>query len=68
LRFDGLDLSLFVHNAVNYHTPIFLSRDLATTAGNGYVSATGQEVNFDTNYFARGLPPRTYGLTAIYRF
>jgi outer membrane receptor protein involved in Fe transport len=68
LRFSGLDLSLFVHNALNYHTPIFVSRDLATTAGNGYVSATGQEVNFVTNYFARGLVPRTYGLTAIYRF
>jgi len=68
LRFSGLDLSLFVHNALNYHTPIFVSRDLATTAGNGYVSATGQEVNFDTNYFGRGLPPRTYGLTALYRF
>jgi outer membrane receptor protein involved in Fe transport len=68
LRFDALDLSLFVHNALNYHTPLFVSRDLATTAANGYTSATGQEVNFDTNYFARGLPPRTYGLTALYRF
>jgi len=69
LRFSGLDLSLFVHNALNFHTPIFVSRDLATTAINGYASpTTGEEVNFDTNYFARGVPPRTYGLTALYRF
>ena len=68
LRFNGLDLSLFVHNAFNWHTPIFVSRDLATTAGNGYVDPTGQEVNFDTNYFGRGYVPRTYGVTATYRF
>jgi hypothetical protein len=68
LRFSGLDLSLFVHNAFNWHTPIFVSRDLATTALNGYVGPTGQEVNFDTNYFGRGYVPRTLGVTATYRF
>jgi len=68
LRFSGLDLSLFIHNALNWHTPIFVSRDLATTAGNGYVGPTGQEVNFVTNYFGRGYVPRTYGVTALYRF
>jgi iron complex outermembrane recepter protein len=69
LRFGGYDLSLFVHNALNYHAPIFDSRDLATTAGNGYVAApNGPAVDFDTNYFARGLPPRTYGLTVTYKF
>ena len=68
MHFGDVDLSLFVQNALNYHTPIFVSRDLATTALNGYVAADGSEVNFDTNYMARGLPPRTYGMTATYRF
>jgi iron complex outermembrane recepter protein len=68
VRFSGLDLSFFVHNALDYHTQIFASRDLATTALNGYVAADGSPVNFVTNYFARGLPPRTYGATLTYRF
>jgi iron complex outermembrane recepter protein len=70
LRFGGYDLSLFVHNALNYHTPVFTSRDLATTALNGYYTAGpgSPAANFDTNYFARGLPPRTYGLTVAYKF
>ena len=68
VRFSGLDLSLFVHNALDYHTQIFASRDLATTALNGYAAANGSVVNFDNNYFARGLPPRTYGVTMTYRF
>ncbi|MBV8497216.1 MAG: TonB-dependent receptor [Gammaproteobacteria bacterium] len=69
LRFSGIDASLFVHNALNYHSAIFDSRDLATTALNGYVTATGgPAVNFDNNYFGRGLTPRTYGLTVSYKF
>jgi iron complex outermembrane recepter protein len=68
LRFSGLDVSLFVQNALDYHTPIFVSRDLATTALNGYAAANGSVVDFDTNYFGRGLPPRTIGITATYRF
>ena len=68
MRFSGVDLSLFVHNALDYHTQIFASRDLATTALNGYATANGSVLDFTTNYFARGLPPRTYGLTLTYRF
>jgi iron complex outermembrane recepter protein len=69
LRFGGYDLSLFVHNALNYHTPIFTSRDLATTALNGYTTSPGgPAADFDTNYFARGLAPRTYGVTMAYKF
>jgi len=69
LRFSGLDVSLFVHNALDFHSAIFDSRDLATTALNGYVAAPGgPAVNFDNNYFARGLTPRTYGLTMMYKF
>jgi len=58
----GLDLSMFVQNALNYHTPTFVSRDLATAPLNGYPS------NFDTNYFGRGYAPRTIGVTTTYRF
>jgi iron complex outermembrane recepter protein len=68
VRFSGLDLSLFVHNALDFHTPIFTSRDLATTVLNGYAAADGSPVDFVTNYFGRGLAPRTYGVTATYRF
>jgi iron complex outermembrane recepter protein len=68
VRFNGIDLSLFVQNALDFHTPIFTSRDLATTALNGYAAANGSVVDFDNNYFARGLPPRTVGVTATYRF
>ncbi len=63
VRFDGLDLSLFAQNALDYHTPTFVSRDLATTALNGYPGD-----NFDTNYFGRGYAPLTYGVTMTYRY
>jgi iron complex outermembrane recepter protein len=63
VRFDGLDLSLFAQNALDYHTPIFVSRDLYTTPLNGYPGN-----NFDNNYFGRGYAPRTYGVTMTYRY
>lgn len=63
VRFDGMDISLFAQNALNYHTPIFVSRDLATSALNGYPGN-----NFDTNYFGRGYAPLTYGVTLTYRY
>ena len=62
VRFSGLDLSLYAQNALDYHTPYFVSRDLATSAINGY------PYNFDTNYFGRGYAPRTYGVTMTYRY
>ena len=68
VRFGGVDLSLFVHNALGYHAPIFISRDLATTALNGYTAANGSVVDFTTNYFQRGLAPRTYGVAGTYKF
>jgi len=68
VRFSGVDLSLFVQNALDYHTPIFVSRDLGTTIANGYVGPQGQTDNFDTNYFGRGYAPRTIGVTATYRY
>jgi outer membrane receptor protein involved in Fe transport len=63
LRFDGYDVSLFATNLFDYHTPTFVSRDLATTPTNGYPGT-----NYDTNYFGRGYAPRTVGITATYKF
>jgi hypothetical protein len=63
LRVDGYDVSLFATNLFDYHTPTFVSRDLATTALNGYPGT-----NYDTNYFGRGYAPRTVGVTATYKF
>jgi len=63
VRFDGMDLSLFAQNALDYHTPLFVSRDLATSALNGYPGN-----NFDTNYFGHGNAPLTYGVTMTYRY
>ncbi len=62
IRFNGLDLSLFAQNLLDYHTPLFVTRDLGTLPANGYSQ------NFDTNYYARGYTPRTLGLTATYRY
>ena len=63
VRFSGMDLSAFAQNALNYHTPLFVSRDLATTALNGYPGN-----NFVTNYFGHGVAPLTYGVTMTYRY
>jgi iron complex outermembrane recepter protein len=54
LRFSGLDVSLFVQNALDFRAPVYVSRD--------------SPLAFDTNYFARGFAPRTLGLTATYRY
>jgi iron complex outermembrane recepter protein len=70
VRFNGVDLSLYAQNALNYHTPLFVSRDLATSPANGYPgpSSTSPGDNFDTNYFGRGYAPRSYGVTMTYRY
>jgi outer membrane receptor protein involved in Fe transport len=62
LRFNGFDVSLFVQNALDYHTPIYEARDDATSPVNGITP------NFDTNFYGRGFAPRTFGLTTTYRF
>ncbi|MEP6885136.1 MAG: TonB-dependent receptor [Gammaproteobacteria bacterium] len=60
VRLNGVDVSLFANNALNYHTPIFVSRDF---------NAPGYGLpNLDTNYFGRGYAPRTVGVTATYKF
>jgi outer membrane receptor protein involved in Fe transport len=60
MRIRGYDASLFIANATNFHKPLFVSRDFV---GTNYGLA-----NFDTNYFARGMAPRTIGATVTYRF
>jgi outer membrane receptor protein involved in Fe transport len=63
VRLNGFDVSLFANNALDYHTPIFVSRDFATTPLN-YPGLP----NLNTNYFGRGYAPRTVGITGTYRF
>jgi iron complex outermembrane receptor protein len=60
MRLNGVDVSLFANNALNYHTPIFVSRDF-----NAPVYGLP---NLNTNYFGRGYAPRTVGVTGTYRF
>jgi len=60
VRLSGVDVSLFANNALNYHTPIFVSRDFNAPAYG--------LPNLDTNYFGRGYAPRTVGVTATYKF
>jgi len=54
VRFDGYDISAFAQNAFNFNTPTFYYRD--------------SQLAVDTNYFYRGVPPRTIGVTGSYRF
>ena len=60
VRLNGVDVSLFANNALNFHTPIFVSRDFNAPAYG--------LPNLDTNYFGRGYAPRTVGVTGTYRF
>ncbi len=60
VRIGGYDASLFVANATNFHNPMYVSRDFN---GTNYGLA-----NFNDNYFARGMAPRTIGATVTYRF
>ncbi len=55
VRFEGFDLSLYGNNLTDAHPLEYESRDIA-------YSVT------DTLYFARGARPRTFGVTAIYRY
>ncbi len=54
LRFNGVDVSMFVSNLTDAHPLMFKSRDIAWTS--------------DTLYFDRGVRPRTIGVTATYRY
>ncbi len=54
MRWDGIDVSVFANNVTDTHPQLFLSRDIAA--------------DFDQQYFARGVRPRTVGVTATYRY
>ncbi|MBV9620143.1 MAG: TonB-dependent receptor [Gammaproteobacteria bacterium] len=54
VRSGGYDVSLFVQNLLDQHPVLFESRDIAYPG--------------DNLYFARGVRPRTIGLTATYRY
>jgi len=54
-RWNGYDISLFAQNLLDQHPMLFESRDIADDAT-------------DRLYFGRGVRPRTYGVTATYRF
>jgi outer membrane receptor protein involved in Fe transport len=65
LRFSGVDLSLFANNLTNDHPSLFVSRDIDDNCNTG--APCGPPVT-DNLYFARGVRPRTVGLTATYRY
>jgi outer membrane receptor protein involved in Fe transport len=54
LRFSGVDLSVYGNNLTNAHPLEFESRDIAGPT--------------DLLYYARGMRPRTVGVTATYRY
>jgi outer membrane receptor protein involved in Fe transport len=54
-RWNGYDISLFAQNLLDQHPLLFKSRDIANN-------------NTDQLYFGRGVRPRTFGVTATYRF
>ena len=54
MRINGFDVSLFANNLTDAHPQLYLSRDIAEAA--------------DPQYFARGVRPRTIGVTATYRY
>jgi iron complex outermembrane recepter protein len=54
-RWNGYDISLFAQNVLDQNPVLFKSRDIANDAT-------------DNLYFARGVRPRTMGLTATYRY
>jgi iron complex outermembrane recepter protein len=59
-RWSGYDVSMFVNNALDQNPTLFESRDIASPPN----SVQGD----DRLYFARGVRPRTLGVTATYRY
>jgi iron complex outermembrane receptor protein len=54
-RWQGYDVSFFAQNVLDQNPVLFKSRDIADDAT-------------DNLYFARGVRPRTVGVTATYRY
>jgi hypothetical protein len=58
VRFSGVDLSVYADNVTNSDPLMFEARDIAPLGG----------PTTDDLYFARGVRPRTIGMTATYRY
>jgi len=71
LRFGGYDLSVFANNVTNQNPKLFQSRDIndgCQIPGTACGVAPNHPTTTDNLYFARGVRPRTIGLTATYRY
>jgi outer membrane receptor protein involved in Fe transport len=68
LRFNGMDISAYANNVTNAHPLMFESRDIAPYAGPSGTGASQLGPTTDNLYFARGVRPRTIGVTATYRY
>jgi outer membrane receptor protein involved in Fe transport len=69
MRFGGYDLSVFANNVTNQNPKLFQSRDLNDGCGfNAAAPAPCGAPKYDNLYFARGVRPRTIGVTATYRY
>jgi outer membrane receptor protein involved in Fe transport len=68
LRFNGLDISAYANNVTNAHPLMFESRDVAPSAGPPGTGASQLGPTTDELYNARGVRPRTIGITAAYRY
>jgi iron complex outermembrane receptor protein len=68
LRFNGLDISAYANNVTNAHPLMFESRDTPPYAGPAGTGASQLGPTTDNLYFARGVRPRTIGVTATYRY
>jgi iron complex outermembrane recepter protein len=68
LRFNGVDISVYANNVTNARPLMFESRDIAPYAGPPGTAASQLGPMTDNLYFARGVRPRTIGVTATYRY
>jgi outer membrane receptor protein involved in Fe transport len=68
LRFNGFDVSVYGNNLTNAHPLMFEARDIYPYPGPPGTGATQNGPTTDNLYFARGVRPRTIGLTATYRY
>ena len=68
MRFNGLDLSVYANNVTNSDPLMFEARDIAPLPGPPGTGASQLGPTTDDLYFARGVRPRTIGMTATYRY
>ena len=68
VRFNGLDVSVYANNVTNSDPLMFEARDIAPLPGPPGTGASQLGPTTDDLYFARGVRPRTIGMTATYRY